>query len=75
MTFSVSVLCFMTSLDKISSNFLIPFAVINSFSRRTNLGRAVEHNGQSGFELCYCHDQFHGLEAQSSDTDDWTSSP
>ena len=31
-------------------NFLILFTVLNSWTRRTNLGRAVERNRQSGFD-------------------------
>ena len=47
-----------------SSNFLIPFSVLSPQTRWTNLGirRAVEHNRQSGIDLCY-YCQFHGLEA------------
>ena len=50
-----------------STNFRMSFTVLNSWTRRTNLGRAVEHNRQSGLDLCYC--QFHGLKVQLSDTD------
>ena len=41
------------------SHFRIPFTVLNSQTRWPNLGRAVAHNRQSDFDLCYC--QFHGL--------------
>ena len=45
---------------------LILSTVLISLTRWANLERAVEHNRQSGIDLCYC--QFHGLEVQSSDT-------
>ena len=49
----------------------ILITVLNSQTRSTNLGRAVEHNRQSRFDLCYC--QFYGLKVHSSDTDRFSS--